>query len=151
MDHLPLDTLIILGTSRNDSNTLKALQSQFDLKNAELVELHQLKIEPYTYDLQKPEDDFLKIANKMKSTDHILFATPVYWYSMSGTLKVFFDRLTDLITTYKPIGKALAGRSVSVFCTGSDSKLPIGFEEPFKLTSEYFDMRYMGSTYVQIK
>ena len=27
--------------------------------------------------------------------DTLIFATPVYWYSMSGIMKVFFDRKND--------------------------------------------------------
>ena len=41
------------------------------------------------------DDDFLGVAEAMVDAEAILFATPVYWYSMSGRLKRFFDRLTD--------------------------------------------------------
>lgn len=39
-------------------------------------------------------DGMDKIAEKLINADVIVFATPVYFYSMSGQLKVFIDRLT---------------------------------------------------------
>ncbi len=42
--------------------------------------------------------------------DVLIFATPVYWYSMSGIMKVFFDRITDLLTIKKDIGRKLKGK-----------------------------------------
>jgi len=77
----------------------------------------------------------------------VVFATPVYWYAMSGILKTFFDRLTDLVTVQKYSGRKLEGKSVFVLTVGSDEKLPDGFEIPFELTSQYFDMDYKGCIY----
>ena len=35
----------------------------------------------------------------------IIFVTPVYWYAMSGRMKVFFDRWTDLLKIDKDTGR----------------------------------------------
>ena len=138
--------LVILGTARDDSNTLKSLNANLPFARFVLVELHRLKINPYSYQHPAP-DDFLSVAEKMAHADKIVFATPVYWYAMSGPLKNFFDRLTDLITTSKSIGRTLAGKEVYLFATGSDPELPQGFEVPFIRTSEYFDMKYQRAIY----
>ncbi len=66
-------------------------------------------------------------------------------------MMIFFDRLSDLISTSKPIGRALSGKSVYLFSTGSDLELPDGFEVPFKRTSDYFEMKYVKSIYVSVK
>jgi multimeric flavodoxin WrbA len=79
----------------------------------------------------------------MGDAETIIFATPVYWYAMSGLMKVFFDRFTELLSTHKPLGKALKGKKIYLISTGSESELPPGFETPFKLTSEYFEMNYI--------
>ncbi len=139
--------IVILGTARSDSNTLAKLREHLPFKNFELVELHRLNIGFYNYE-SPPVDDFLDVANKMVNADTIVFATPVYWYSMSAVLKVFFDRLTDLISTSKGIGRALAGKSVYLFATGTEPVLPEGFAVPFKNTSQYFDMKYERAFYV---
>jgi len=38
------------------------------------------------------KDDMVEILEKMVQTDVIVFATPVYFYSMNGQLKQFIDR-----------------------------------------------------------
>jgi len=69
---------------------------------------------------------------------------------MSGVLKRFFDRLTDLVTVHKPLGRKLAGRFVWVAACGSDPTLPEGFEVPFRATAVYFGMSFGGVLYVQL-
>ena len=44
-------------------------------------------------------DDAVEIAEKMKNADVIAFATPVYYYSVSGQLKTMIDRENPLFTT----------------------------------------------------
>jgi multimeric flavodoxin WrbA len=140
-------TIVVLGTARNDSNTLKALLNEPAFSGHELIDLQKLKISPYSYKIAH-DDDFLSVAEKMIAADRIVFATPVYWYAMSGILKIFFDRLTELITTSKNLGRALAGKDVYLFSTGSDLELPNGFEVPFVRTCQYFNMNYQKSFYV---
>lgn len=41
-------------------------------------------------------DDATDIAEKMKNADVIVFATPVYYYSISGQLKTMLDRANSL-------------------------------------------------------
>ena len=43
-------------------------------------------------------DGMNEIAEKLVEADVIVFATPVYFYSMSGQLKVFIDRLVPVYT-----------------------------------------------------
>ena len=47
------------------------------------------------------EDGMNELAKKLVESDVILFATPVYFYSMSGQLKVFIDRLVPYYTSVK--------------------------------------------------
>jgi multimeric flavodoxin WrbA len=82
---------------------------------------------------------------------HLIFATPVYWYAMSGLMKVFFDRLTELITTSKPLGRAMKGKCCYLISCGTDAELPPGFDVPFRLTAKYFEMEFVSSHYLQIK
>ncbi len=82
-------------------------------------------------------------------TEHetIVFATPVYWYAMSGTMKIFFDRLTELTTKEKHLGHALAGKRTFLIASGTDPELPAGFEVPFRRTSSYFEMEFIKAFY----
>jgi len=48
------------------------------------------------------KDDANEIAEKMKSADVIAFATPIYYYEMSGQLKTILDRANSLyVSDYK--------------------------------------------------
>jgi multimeric flavodoxin WrbA len=141
-------TLVILGSNRKnsltESITRKALlQTEFDM-----IDLLDHKIAHYNYDGHYPADDeFEAIISKALPYDNIIFATPVYWYSMSGVMKVFFDRLTDLITIKKDLGHELKGKSASMIAVGAEPTIPDGFEVPFKHTAAYLGILYKGCTY----
>lgn len=47
------------------------------------------------------KDDMNELSQKLLCADVIVFATPVYFYSMSGQLKVFIDRLVPVYTKIK--------------------------------------------------
>lgn len=42
------------------------------------------------------KDDAIEIAEKMKTADVIVFATPIYYYEMSGQMKTLLDRANSL-------------------------------------------------------
>lgn len=47
-------------------------------------------------------DDISKIIDIVKNADILVFATPIYYYAMSGQLKTFLDRMNPLyIADYK--------------------------------------------------
>jgi len=86
----------------------------------------------------------------MARADVIVFASPVYWYSMSAQMKTFFDRLTDLTGgDLKPVGKSLAGKPVFTIATGGSPSAPDSFVRPFADTAGYFNMRWGGLLYAQ--
>lgn len=45
------------------------------------------------------EDDAVAIAAKMKEADVITFATPIYYYEMSGQMKTMLDRANPLFSS----------------------------------------------------
>ena len=141
--------LIIYGSSSGATGkTYEIVQTLNHLLKAQLINLSDHNFSYFDYTHQNKEDGFKYIAEQMISADCIIFATPVYWYAMSGQLKVFFDRLTDLTTLRKPWGRQLKGKLSAFIATGDQPKLPEGFEIPFKKTAEYFGMKFQGHTYV---
>ncbi|MFR8546601.1 MAG: flavodoxin family protein [[Clostridium] scindens] len=42
------------------------------------------------------QDDAIAIAEKMRTADVIAFATPIYYYEMSGQMKTLLDRANSL-------------------------------------------------------
>ena len=142
---------IISGSARLDGNTA-SLANHLRLKlgpSARICDLSQFTVEPFNYDCHDDRDDFRTIVAMMLESEHIVFATPIYWYSMSAPLKAFFDRLTDLLhdPTDRLSGRALAGRNVWLMANGTDESLPVGFDVPFARTADYFDMVWRGAFY----
>jgi putative NADPH-quinone reductase len=145
----PMDTIILLGSARKDSHTRTLLRNVFNDIPHELVDLLDFDISPFDYNADYPSDDqFKEVVDKMLSAKHIIFATPVYWYAMSGILKNFMDRFTDLTSVEKDKGRQLSGKEVYLFSVGADPFAPEGFEVPFKLTSKYLDMKYHQGVYI---
>ena len=61
-------------------------------------------------------DDAIEITEKMKNADVIIWATPVYYYEMSGQMKTLIDRANSLfISDYK-------FREIYVIATAADSE-----------------------------
>ncbi|MCP5506853.1 MAG: NAD(P)H-dependent oxidoreductase [Chlamydiales bacterium] len=140
------NTLLIKGNTREDGNTDHAIRHVLGKLEIETVELSEKNISYYDYEHRNADDDFLKIAEMMTRNDKIILATPVYWFSMSALMKTFIDRWSDLITIRKDIGRALAGRELFVI-TSYGNAFPMGYEDPFRLTCDYMDMRFGGCYY----
>ena len=62
------------------------------------------------------EDAMKSFHNILILSDIIIFATPVYWYSVPGILKVFIDRLTSL----ENVGFLLKGKVGGVIAVGEE-------------------------------
>lgn len=142
---------VILGTSKSDGHTHRLAKEFTALSNATVFELTNYNISFYDYAHENRSDDFLSLINKLADFDHIVFASPVYWYCMSAQLKVFFDRLSDLLTIEKTLGRSLKGKSISVLASGYDVECPACFIQPFILTAAYLQMNYKGCEYASIQ
>jgi multimeric flavodoxin WrbA len=144
-----METIIVLGSARKDSHTRTLLRNVFNSLPHELIDLLDYEIAPFDYNAEYPEgDQFQALTDKMVQAKHIVFATPVYWYSMSGILKNFFDRFTDLVSVEKDKGRALKGKNVYLFSVGADAFAPEGFEVPFRETAKYLQMKYHQGVYI---
>lgn len=136
-------TLIIMGSSRSHGNTRKMVNVILQKTDAHFFDLNDYKISYFDYEHRNKTDDFLKIATQMVEYEQIVFATPIYWYSMSAQLKTFFDRLSDLLKIRKPLGRTLRGRKkMYVIACSSDNETFEGFTMPFEKTAEYLGMTY---------
>src|SRR5437899_1881445 len=141
-----IDPIIILGSSRSDGNTLRAVKAVFKDKVIPIVDLNSLNISYYDYSYANVKDDFIPLAEKMVKYNPIILATPVYWYSMSALMKTFLDRWSDLLDIRKDIGKRLTNKDLYVI-TSYAADLPKGFEDAFSQTCDYLGMRYKGCFY----
>lgn len=141
-------TLVVLGSSRSNGETRQMVDYLLSKTDWVFLDLKPLQINHYDYEHKNSDDDFSKIViPKLLDADRIIVATPVYWYSMSGIMKVFFDRLTDLITINKSEGRQLRGKSLGVISCAAEKTTKDGFYMPFEETANYLGMPYLGSVH----
>lgn len=137
--------IIIQASSRSNGNTQKVVSFLQEQSGFDVVDLNQKNIGHYDYEYNNQYDDFKPLlTNIVSNYKTIVFATPVYWYTMSGLLKVFFDRLSDAIRIEKELGRQLRGIEMMVV-SNSDGDLSFeGFDIPFKQSANYLEMEYLG-------
>ena len=145
---MPPFPLVLLASARPAGDAAKLTHAVFSSVEHTLVNLLDAPLYPYSYAGTYPADDaFPALVQQLLQHPVIVLVTPVYWYTMSGLLKTFFDRLTDLVTIAKPLGRQLLGKRVLVLAVGADAALPGGFTAPFELTAKYFNLHFGGCWY----
>lgn len=143
--------LAILGAAVGHKNTLNFLKEEYSKDSLEIIDLNQMKVDAFLYS-ERRDDNFLEIVKKAIEADLIVLATPVYWYSMSGAMKDFMDRFSDLLGgKHKQLGESLYGKKLELLSTGYDLKLPLGFEVPIAGTAIYFGIDYIGAKYKSVR
>jgi multimeric flavodoxin WrbA len=133
------------GSSRKSGDTSKLLFQVNHTTKLNTINLSDYNIAHYNYE-QKYNDDYLTLITKLTyNFGTFVFVTPVYWYSMSGIMKVFFDRFTDLLDIHKTLGRKLRGKKMAVLTLSTGDNLGENFWLPFKATAEYRGMLYIGN------
>ncbi len=143
--------IIILGSSRSVGNTGLVVSELNRELEWNVVDLSQKEIGSFDYEFKNSGDDFLPLVrNVVDNYQTIVFATPVYWYSMSGIMKNFFDRLSDLLKIDKPTGRKLRGKNMAMISCGSDANVPDYFRGPFVDSADYLGMNYLGDVHTWV-
>ncbi|MBK8503213.1 MAG: NAD(P)H-dependent oxidoreductase [Saprospiraceae bacterium] len=143
--------IIISGSSRNDGNTAAVVNILNQCSGWDIIDLNDYHISYYDYQHLNKDDDFLPLMRMIvEQYDTIILATPVYWYSMSGIMKVFFDRISDLITIEKDLGRKLRGKKMASISASGGNDLGELFWLPFRKSAEYLGMLYLGDLHVKV-
>jgi multimeric flavodoxin WrbA len=138
-------TVIILGSSRSKGNTRKIVDFINSKHNIDTIDLNDYKIGYFDYEFKNVNDDFIPLMIKLiEKYDNFIFATPVYWYNMSGIMKVFFDRFSDLLHYQKELGRKLRGKNMAMISCSNSNDLKDGFAMPFIASATYLGMNYLG-------
>ncbi|CAM3945246.1 flavodoxin family protein [Alicyclobacillus pomorum] len=93
-----MKVFVLNGSSREHGNTEQLTNLIVDGIPSTKVHLREQRILPIADRRHTPEgfqpvaDDYDAIVQSMLTHDAILFATPIYWYGMSGVMKDFVDR-----------------------------------------------------------
>lgn len=139
-----MSIIIIKASSRKEGNSKKLISSIQAIRTTKVIDLLDYQISHYDYSNKNRDDDFLPLIEEILNQYRIIiFVTPVYWYSMSGLLKVFFDRITDLLTIQKDLGRKFRGKKIAVITTSEGDNLGDDFWLPFKSTATYLGMKFI--------
>ena len=108
-----MEKIIFMNGSPNKSgNTFRIGEEILKGINHETLQMSDYKVSQYG---QVYEDDEIgKIFEKLKNVDTIVIGAPVYWYTVSGIVKTFIDRLYLL-----PEAETLKGKNLYFFAQGS--------------------------------
>lgn len=137
--------IIILASSRSHGDTFKAVSYLRDITGFEIVDLSQKDIGHYDYEFKNKNDDFNYLFKGIvQNYKTLVFATPVYWYTMSGIMKTFLDRISDFLNHEKDYGRMLRGKNMAVISCSNDHDCPGEFNLPFLRSASYLGMNYLG-------
>ncbi|TDR20531.1 flavodoxin family protein [Marinicella litoralis] len=140
--------IILQGSSRSDGDTAAVVKQLAQLLDYEIIDLRLLNFSDYDYLAENSHDEFLPtVRHIVAHYDHIVWATPVYWYSMSALMKRFLDRISDCLRIEKETGRQFRGMSMSLISVSNDERNE-AFETPFILTADYLGMSYLGDQHV---
>lgn len=139
---------IIYGGSRKNGNTRKLADEVAQKISADVFDVADYQISFYDYEHNNRDDDFIPLIKKLLQYDCWIFASPVYWYTMSAQLKVFIDRITDLLDIEKEMGYQLRGLNAALIATGVEDYCPTCYADIFINTFNYLGINYKGILYV---
>ena len=140
-----------MGSSRDDGETRNMVDALTAHTGSTLINLREKNISYFDYEHKNIDDDFFPTMEEILQYDNIVFATPVYWFSMSAIMKTFFDRFSDLLHQRKDLGYKLKGKNMFLLTNSSTAALTRHFETPFKDTADYLSMEYKGYVHGYVK
>ena len=144
------DILALFSSARRDGNTGRLIDRVARDLPLEVVDLGEKHIAPYTYDHRHRSDDFEPLMTHLLTFDRLIFASLVYWYSVSPPMKAFLDRISDYLDLPELLdqGRRLRGKTAFVLCTSIMEAPASSFIDAFRQTFEYLDMRFGGYVHV---
>jgi multimeric flavodoxin WrbA len=148
-----LSTIALIGSGRRHGNTGQLVDGIADATGMDVVDLSALSIAPYDYEYRHRHDDFEPLIERVVAYDQVVFASPVYWYAAAGPMKLFLDRISDLLDLpdLKPWGRRLRGKNAFLVCTSVYDAVPEPFEAAFRETFDYLGMHYRGLAHLNCR
>jgi hypothetical protein len=90
--------LALFASSRRHGNTGQLMDRVASELGIEVVDLATKDISAFDYEHRNRQDEFESLIDHVLKFRRIIFASPVYWYSVSPPMKVFLDRISDLLS-----------------------------------------------------
>lgn len=124
-----MSIVVINGGNRKKGNT--KILTERAVKGLEIntINLTDYIIKPVEDERHSSEgflevkDDYREVINRVMQHDILVFATPIYWFSMTGTMKHFIDRWSQTMREpeYHNFRERMALKKAFVIVVGGDS------------------------------
>ncbi len=139
--------LVLTGSARNEGNSNRMASAFSAAAKAKghkvtVIDTTKLKLNfchacETCYKTGKPcsfDDDFNTIADDILAADALVFACPVYWYSVPSQLKAVIDKMFSFVIGEK---KEFFGKECALICCCEESDPAIldGVRIPFERTA----------------
>jgi multimeric flavodoxin WrbA len=149
---------VLYGGTRPNGNTELLTEQVVHGLEVEKIFLRDFIIQPIEdhrhseNGFQDVGDDYNSIIDLILPHDILLFATPIYWYSMSGTMKNFIDRWSQTLrdSQYPNFKATMASKKAYVIAVGGDNPYVKGlpmiqqFQHIFDFMGTSFDGYIIG-------
>ena len=145
-----LSTIALFSSSRRNGNTGRLMDRIASELNVEVVDLGRLRMSSFDYDHLNRNDDFESLMMRVLAHEQIIFATPIYWYSVTPAMKVFLDRISDFLELPEllPQGRRLRGKNAYIVCTSIDEEPSAVYLGAWRETCDYLGMQWGGVVHV---
>ncbi|WFA05008.1 flavodoxin family protein [Bacillus sp. HSf4] len=145
---------VICGSSRKGGNTEALVDLLIDGLDADKICLHDYHIESvqdYRHVEARPfypDDDYRELINKVLENDIVVFATPIYWFGMSGRMKYFIDRWSQTLIEMgrDQFKQQMSAKTAYVIAVGDDEPHIKGLPliQQFQYIFDFMGMAFGG-------
>jgi multimeric flavodoxin WrbA len=145
---------VIYGGTRQNGNSEILTEHVVQGIVSEKIYLRDYNIHPiidmrHSQDgFQERNDDYNSIIDRILPHDILIFSTPIYWYSMSGTMKNFIDRWSQTLRDpkYPDFKNKMASKKAFVVAVGGDDPYIKGLPmiQQFKYIFDFIGIDFEG-------
>lgn len=149
-----MSIIVFHGSTRTNSNTEILTYQAIPKNRGTHIYLRDYTIYPITdqrHDksgFSPVDDDHNKLIDQLLKHDTIVFSTPIYWYSMSGLMKLFIDRWSQTLrdSDYDRFREKLANKKVYAVIVGGDNPTIKGLPliQQFQYICQFYSMEFAG-------
>lgn len=111
--------IAVFSSARRHGNTGQLIDQIAGKLDIEVVDLATMDMSAFDYEHRNRNDDFEPLMRHLLKFNQVIFASPVYWYTVASTMKVFLDRLSDYLELPDLLdeGRRLRGKQAYIVCT----------------------------------
>ncbi|NWO13796.1 flavodoxin family protein [Virgibacillus sp.] len=145
-----MSIVVFHGSTRTNGNTEFLTHHAIPQDTATHIYLRDYNIEPIvdkrhaTEGFPHIQDDHLFLIDQLLKHETVVFATPIYWYGMSGPLKTFIDRWSQVLRdpNYPHFRQTLKDKKVYLILVGGDQPHIKGLPlvQQFQYICQFFGM-----------